>query len=536
MADLKSPVEGPTRLTAAARYQHLETTRRPYLERARECASYTIPGLMPPEGSSGATEFQTPWQSTGADGVNCLASSLVLGLFPPNGSCFRLKVDGFVLDKLMQQAGSADAQSAARADVETALGKMERSVKDRMEQKGNRTVNFTGIQHLIVTGNGLVYVEEDGSEKFFPLDRYVCKRDLSGNPLEILTKECLPRTSLPTAVQAMLSQSPDQPANDEQKTTELYTWVKRTAKGAWTVHQEVENQIVPGSMGTYPKGKCAWLPLRWRAVPGEDYGRGHCEEYLGDLRSLDNLTMAIVRFAVVASKVVILVDESGTTRKVDIASAQSGAVKDGNAKDVTVLQLEKAQDFQVAQTVKAEIEQRLDRAFLKASSVQRNAERVTAEEIRVMIGQLEQTLGGVYSILSEEFQRPLVVRILTQMQRKGELPALPEGVVSPQIVTGLEGLGRSSDLNKLDTLIQGIAQLLGPEAVAEYVNAGALIKMRGTALGLDLTGLIRSDDEVQQMRQQKQMSEMAKTALPPGIKAVSDQALAAQTQAQPSAA
>jgi hypothetical protein len=35
---------------------------------------------------------------------------------------------------------------------------------------------------------------------------------------------------------------------------------------------------------------CPYIPLRWAALENENYGRGHCEEYLGDLRSLEDLS------------------------------------------------------------------------------------------------------------------------------------------------------------------------------------------------------------------------------------------------------
>lgn len=47
------------------------------------------------------------------------------------------------------------------------------------------------------------------------------------------------------------------------------------------------------------------------------------------------------------------------------------------------------------------------------SAVQRNGERVTAEEIRYVAGELEDTLGGVYSLLSQELQLSLIRRVFT---------------------------------------------------------------------------------------------------------------------------
>ncbi|MDP1159362.1 portal protein, partial [Klebsiella variicola] len=88
-----------------------------------------------------------------------------------------------------------------------------------------------------------------------------------------------------------------------------------------------------------------------------------------------------------------------------------------------------------------------------------------------MAGELEDALGGVYSILSQEFQLPLVNRIIARMTKKKKLPALPKGVANPTIVTGLEALGRGHDMNKYQMFLQALAPL-GPQAVGQFMNVG----------------------------------------------------------------
>ena len=46
----------------------------------------------------------------------------------------------------------------------------------------------------------------------------------------------------------------------------------------------------------------------------EDYGRGRVEEFLGDLRSLESLSQALIEGSVVAAKVVFLVNPAATTK------------------------------------------------------------------------------------------------------------------------------------------------------------------------------------------------------------------------------
>src|SRR3546814_2492606 len=111
------------------------------------------------------------------------------------------------------------------------------------------------------------------------------------------------------------------------------------------------------------------------------------------------------------------------------------------------LQLDKTMDFSVASQVAERLELRLSHAFMLQSGTVRNAERVTAEEIRAMAQELENVLGGVYTVLSAEFPLPLIRRILYVLIRQGEAPELPKSVV-PTVVTGFEAMGRNHRARK----------------------------------------------------------------------------------------
>lgn len=529
----KAP-EGPQ--GAAARYAALETDRNPYLTRARRCAALTIPSLIPPDGNTGANNLPQPFQSTGADCVNNLAAKLLMALYPPGTPFFRLTVEEFIVEELAKGGGDGED---IRAMLEETLGKIERTCVGRMETQGTRKVNFEALLHLIVSGNGLKYIDNKGKQKFFPLDRYVIARDLDDNVLDIVVKECISKSSLPPKIREVVSrysQAPEGGSQDSTRDVELFTWVRRDeASGGWKVHQECHGEIIPGTEGSYPEDAPAWIPLRWTKIAGEAYGRGRCEEYLGDLQSLERLTQAIVEFAAIASKVVCMVDESGVTDKEELARAPSGAVLDGNAKEVTFLQVEKMADFQVARSVAEEVKVRLERGFLHVGAIQRQAERVTAEEIRLMAGELDQGLGGTYSILAEEGQRPEVARYLALLQKdkSSRIPKLPKGTVRPQIVTGLDGLGRNTDMQRLDSLLQGAEALFGVEEVAKVVPLRAYLARRGAALGVDMTGLLRSEEEIQAQNQRAQKQAMIEKLGPTAIGAVSEnikqrQQLAAQ--------
>lgn len=483
--------------TCASQYEKLAQERETYLNRARECAKLTIPALVPDSGHSSTTTLLTPYQGIGARGVNNLASKLLLSLLPPNTPFFRFIIDDFTAQELAQQEG-------ARAQVDEALNKIERSVQSELETTNLRSPIFEALKQLIVAGNVLIYFPKKEGARVFDLRRYVVKRDPSGNPLKIITKETISPMVLDDDIREIVAQTtnPSEQKDSFDQTIDVYTVIYRE-NNRWRLHQEINGVIVPRSEGSWPIDKSPMLALRWTAIDSEDYGRGYIEEYKGDLISLEGIAKAILEATAAASKVVFLVNPNGSTRARDIAEAPNGAIVSGNANEVTVLQTEKYNDLRVARETMQDITQRLSFVFLMNTAVQRNGERVTATEIRRMSSELDDALGGTYSLMSEEFQLPLVSRIIDRMTKQRKLPALPKGVVKPTIVTGLEALGRGHDLERLDMFLQGL-QALPPEVLAEHLNISDYIKRRGTSLGIDMDGLVKSAEQLQQEQMQAQ--------------------------------
>ena len=297
------------------------------------------------------------------------------------------------------------------------------------------------------------------------------------------------------------------------KSYDLYTCLTTTDKG-FVTHQEVAGVEVPNSRGTFKKDTNPFIPLRFIRIDGEDYGRGFIEEYMGDLRSLEALTQAIVQGSAASAKVLFMVRPNGTTKSKDLSKAPNGAFVNGDSNDVSTLQVQKSGDFRVALETMRMINDRLAAAFLLNSSVQRAAERVTAEEVRFMAQELETALGGVYSILSQEFQLPLINLLLDILVKEGKMPKMPKDSVKPTVVTGIEALGRGQDLNKLATFLQYL-QPLGAEVIASEMNLNDYIDRLAASLGIDTSGLIKSAEQkaqeqaMQQQMMQQQMLEQA---------------------------
>ena len=498
----------------ASRYTSLQTLRSTYLERARDSAKLTIPALVPPEGNNHGQKFTTPYQSLGARGVNNMASKLLLLLLPPNASFFRLSLSDFELESLAGQRGM-------RGKIEEAFGQIERAVMNKLETTGFRVKVYEALKQLIVAGNVLCFVTPECSLRVYPLNRFVVKRDPVGNVLEIIAREDMSPASLPPELLRLCGDNLKDHPRSAENTIPLYTQVRRD-KNRFTVKQEINGVEVPGSTGHYPLDESPWLPLRFVTVENEDYGRGYIEEYYGDLAALDGFEHVLRQFSAIISKVVFLVRPNATTSARSLVEAPSGGFVVGNPEDVSIVQADRYPDLQVVQSQIERLRASLSFAFLLNTSVQRNGERVTAEEIRYMAGELEDALGGIYSILSQEFQAPLVRVLMGQMMQARELPVLPKDAVKPKITTGLEALGRGHDLNKLTQFLEHLA-ILGPEQLQTYINMEDYITRVGTSLGIDTKGLVKTQEEIQQEQAAQQAMMMAQNVAPDVVKGAMQQ-------------
>lgn len=493
---------------AKARYELLRSARNTILDRARKNAALTIPGLVPEAAQDSNSSFSQPYQSLGARCVNNLASWLLIALFPPDQAFARISVHEDVAEEL----------GGSLSDVKMALGRISSKAHLLVETSAMRPIFMEAIRHLIIAGNCLVYVGlEAAPPRLYRIDQYVVVRDERGRMVEAVVEENVYPSTLSEEVRATCKVVVE-PGKENDKLVRLFTHVK--VVGEDVVHyQEINDIVVPNSIGKAPRDSAGWMALRWQAIPGSDYGRAHVSEYVGDLMSLEDLSKAIIQFAAVASRIVHIVDPNSMLDIEELAAAETGDFVTGYIDKIKALQLDKSMDFSVASQVAERLELRLSHAFMLQSGTVRNAERVTAEEIRAMAQELENVLGGVYTVLSAEFQLPLIRRLLWILVRNGEAPELPKTIV-PTIVTGFEALGRNHAANKLRMWLADMTQMYGQATVSQITDASEVGKRLADSYGIEaIDSLVKSQDALAAEQQTAATNQAAMAAIPHVTKA-----------------
>lgn len=512
---MAKPVTGSGQRTGMAktRYEQLKRSRDNVLTQAREAARLTIPGLVPEEGASDPHSVtEQPYTSNGARLVNNLSAKALLSLLPPERPFFRLEIGSDVAREMGSKLGPAQDQ----------LADISRRAMILADESGSRSIWMEVLRHLVVAGNAITYQPEDGEQmRMWRIDQFVVVRGRNGLLQEAVIRDQVYPSELEEAVRTAckVEYDPEKPA--ENNKVDLYTHVY--LNGANMEHYEEINGIeVPGSRGSVAKESTGWQALRWQAVPGSDYGRSYVTEYAGDFLSLEDANRSIVKFAIEAARILRIVDPNAGIDVEELAEAESGDWLTGLRDRIQTLQLDKNQDFEIVWNLAQSIERRLSQAFLVTSNVIRDAERVTAEEIRAIAQELEDSLGGTYTVLSTEVQRPYAARLLYILQRQKKAPALPDSV-SVAIVTGFNALGQNHEAASLLGWLKSLVELFGPGWLLENLDTQEIALRLGNARGvIDPKDLIKDPEAVAEDNQNATMAEAGVKAAPQLAKGMVD--------------
>ena len=293
--------------------------------------------------------------------------------------------------------------------------------------------------------------------------------------------------------------------------------------GTWKYRKEdSDGQLL--AEGVYEV--CPVTVLRWYGIPGENYGRSHCEDILGDLSSLDGYTKSLLDGMAAASSFWMGLDPAGITELDDIADMPNGAWVPARQQDIFTITPSQTMNPQVstAQAAMELMRREIGQAFLMSSSAIPSGDRVTATAVRLIGSELETVLGGAFSAIARDLMEPIVKRTVFLMIDGKELDNRmyeqffdKDGTLSIEVITGLQALSRDTDLQKLMQMGEMVRNL-PPEAYSAFKwdeYARALI----TSLGFDARNWVKSNEEIQaaqmqqqQMMMQQQAAQQANTA------------------------
>lgn len=478
------------------RYKTLDTLRTSKLDRCRYFASLTVPSILPRDGWSEQDALPQPFSSVSARGVTAMASRMLSALLPLNDMPFF---------KFELQTGVEP-----EPDIYSYLDVLSYQVFNKLSTGNLRETIYQALQHLIVVGDVLIVMEDTFNFRLIRLDKYVCRRDVYGELEELIFIEYQSILNEvdnnTTATTSLLDQG------EKKGYRKIYVRSVKQEDGSWEVEKQDDEgaSLEKGTYKTLP-----YIALRWSGVAGENYGRSHCEDIIGDIKALESFTEGLIYGVTASSLFWMAVDPAGMTELDDIVSRPTGSWVPARQGEVFTISPADTMNPQI-QSTQAGVEilrRELGKAFLMDSASIPSGERVTATAVRMIGQELEHVLGGAFSSIARELMQPIVKRALFLMITEGSIDERLremfeiDGLLDVEIVTGLQALSRDSDLQKLMQMGEMVRNL--PEQAMNMFKWDSYGKALITALGFAPDAWIKSEEQVQEEQVAMQQQQMA---------------------------
>jgi len=496
-------------VSLSAHWGEMDGRKGDLLERSEQYARWTVPSVFPTDENKtdSPQESEKGNVAIGARLVNHLSHRIVDTMFPNDKAFFAV-----ALTPEAKRKFEADAEEEERTALNAGLIEAENAAMRNLNLTAYRPIAVSAVSLQIVTGNALIYRMPNNDRVVYSVRDYCVNREVGGRLREVILRDNKLFGSLSEELQEAVRTAPrnSHKAFKNDTPVELFTYYWWES-GKWFMRQAVDEVEIEEAQTSYKEADFPCLVLAWNLGRGDHYGRGLVEDYSVSFHNIDVMTEALIDLIGVAADIKFLVNVTSTFDVEAWNNAERGEYVPGKEGDITVPQYKFAVEVQFIGEAIAKLERELAQAFLLSSAGVRDAERVTAEEIRFFAREIESAFGGLYSRLALDWQRKEAEYQLSQINFNSYLSE-GEQTFETIVTTGLESLSREG---KLDALRLAIGDLQMLEAVPEDIR-GAINPLKFAAhifrnRGVEAEDFLYTEKEYQD--NQKAMQEQQETML-----------------------
>ena len=498
-------------------YNTLCMNRQQVVDQGRRMSEITIPSVMPPANYRTGDDLPGTNQSAGALAVNNLASKIMFMAFPPGQPMMRMTP---IVQKLQKDI---DADPELYARIELALSQLELAHRKKAATINLATAWVGYIKLLLIAGNALWKHIKLCSPTFHPLYEWVCSRDMGGHPLVTIHEQRVRTSTLPRDVQQLIYEEHDELRKVEEWSREavIYSICKFVGsgdekhEGHWEYWEETDKgTLIPGSSVETDYEDCPMWPGWCIPVFGQNWGKAYCEEYRGDFYILESHASSLNDGAALASLALSFVKPGARTSLRQVQNARNLSFLSGSAEDITTFRTDKSADFAFVASNFERAQQRISKAFLDTAASMRQGERVTAEEVERTGQALDQAMGGLYTEIAQGHQKRMVSRFVhLNNEADNNLPVLPPDLVELEVITGVDAMGRSAEIQNLSEYAEDLTKIF-PQQVQTILDPLDYATRSAAARGSQPDGLVKKQSEIDATQQADQQQAQQAATMP----------------------
>lgn len=459
------------------------------------CAEYTLPYIYQTDEKRKAglePEDLLLGDSIGATSLSSLVSQVGKVAFPENGAFFRYAV----------KKGDNELSALPNTQQQNVLRNLEESAMTGLYKLGLNAAGNLLLKHLLGLGTTVfrVPVSEKKSESIevFDLNNVVIKRRKNGQITDVIIREKEEYRFLDdNAKKALLTSKRDYKDSD---TVDYYTHLKRRSDGKLEIVNAVDDFDIPSSKNFCTDVDCEYKVASLNLTKGSDYGAGVVLMYLPLIHKANVYADTNTDTAVAGSMVNWAVAPTAQITPEEFASREQGQPFGVKPDDIQAIVANVGQQLAITSEQYNMIRAELARTFLLPQAIQRDAERVTAEEIRMIAQRLEEVHSGLYSEIAELLQRPLAELGIQLIDDEELLPYVDS--IEVEVVTALEKKSRNRELDNVMAALGDttIFNSLNPEIVSR-LKTDTILSTIFNNRNNDANAMVKSEEELQAEQQ-----------------------------------
>lgn len=484
MSDANHPL-GPDHQSGhlRQRYRKAKERRSTWEAHWQECYDYALPlrDAVLHQPNPGEKKGDRLFDGTAADAVDQLAASLLSELTPPWAQWFGL-------------TAGPDLDEVERQQVAPLLDKVGAILQSHFD-RSNFAVEMHQCYLDVVTGGTACLLFEEaqpGEASAFrftavPLAQAVLeegpdgKLDSSFRRSELTLAALRQRFPAATLEPSLIRQGEEDPQARFAVIEAVIPNLRGHYDYAAILEDATDDDEAPLAEGRF--GQSPFINFRWLKAPGEIYGRSPVMKALPDIKTANKVVELVLKNATIAVTGIWQADDDGVLNPANIKLIP-GTIIPKAVGSAGLQPLESPGRFDISQLVLDDLRGRIRHALLADKLGQADNPKMTATEVLERSADMARLLGATYGRLQSELLTPLILRAVTILRRRGEIPPLlVDGhLVELQYRSPLAQSQAQRDAHNVLSWLSALAQL-GPAGMA-VVDPAAAAQWLGRAFNI----------------------------------------------------
>lgn len=461
-----------------AEFNAARDERRNWENTWQDCYEFVLPYRNVFGGSSESRKYDRVFDATAADAVDQLAASLLAQLTPPWSRWFGFKPGPALSDAERDQIGPVLEEAQLR-------------LQSHFDRSNFAVEMHQAYLDLVTAGTGSLAFEESTPGEYsafrftaVPLADLVLGEGVEGRlnqtfrqmqltPAQIMAR--YPNVEMPSDLVKAAEKRSD-------KAQTILEYVKPTAR-AYEFGVIWQSSSSPVLLVEKRLSQSPFMHFRWLKSPGEIYGRSPVMKALPDIKTANKVVELILKNASIAVTGIWQTDDDGVLNPANIKLVP-GAIIPKAVGSAGLTPLGAPGRFDVSQLMLDDLRKNIRRALLVDQLGQPNDYRMTATEVLQRAAEMARILGATYGRLQSELLTPLILRGMSILQRRGEIPFIPiDGRTVELTYSSPLALAQAQRDGQSILLWLASVQSLGASAGAA-VNVSSIIKWLADMYGV----------------------------------------------------